>query len=172
MNYERSIDGILDSNLEYERIEMDVSHKFRLNAMRVFCLTGGFGLYTNSKTTYFLDYANFRDQNLPGGWEDDWTGNFQLIDPQWYNMSKYYLRVNSSYESPLLFFSFLPWIGKQVEKERIYLSTLSIEHTRAYSEIGYGISTRFVSIGAFASFLNIKFQNFGFKFTFELFRKW
>ena len=172
LNYERSIDGILDSNLEYERIEMDVSHKFRLNAMRVFCLTGGFGLYTNSKTTYFLDYANFRDQNLPGGWEDDWTGNFQLIDPQWYNMSKYYLRVNSSYESPLLFFSFLPWIGKQVEKERIYLSTLSIEHTRAYSEIGYGISTRFVSIGAFASFLNIKFQNFGFKFTFELFRKW
>ncbi len=172
LNYERGIKGILKSTLEYERIEMDVSHKFKLNSLRVLSLKGGLGFYTNSKTSYFLDYANFRDENLPGGWDDDWTGNFQLINSQWYNTSKYYLRANTSYESPLLLFSFLPWIGKQVETERIYLSTLSIEHKRAYSEIGYGISTRFVSIGAFASFLNISFQDFGFKFTFELFRDW
>ena len=172
INYERSIKGILGSNLEYARVETDVSHKFKLNCLRVLSLKGGFGFYSNSTTTYFLDYANFRDENLPGGWEDDWTGNFQLLNSQWYNMSKYYLRFNSSYESPLFCFSFLPIIGKYVETERVYFSTLSIEHTRAYSELGYSFSTRFVSVGAFASFLNTKFQNFGFKFTFELFRKW
>ena len=172
LNYERSIKGILGSNLEYERYEMDVSHKFKLKGLRVLSLKGGFGFYSNSKTAYFLDYANFRDENLPGGWEDDWTGNFQLLNSQWYNMSKYYLRFNSSYESPLLCLSFIPLIGKYIETERIYLSTLSIEHTRAYSELGYSFSTRFVSIGAFASFLNTSFNEFGMKFTFELFRDW
>ena len=172
MNYERSFKDIFASTLEYERFEFDVSHKFKLNRLRFINLKGGFGLYTNHRTTYFLDYANFRDENLPGGWEDDWTGNFQLLKSQWYNMSNYYARLNTSYESPLLFLSFLPWIGNSIEKERFYLSMLSIQHTHAYSEIGYSASTRFISIGAFASFLNTKFQDFGLKFTFELFRTW
>lgn len=172
LNYERSFKNIFKSTSEYERIEFDVSHKFHLLGLRTINLKGGLGLYTNSKTTYFLDYANFRDENLPGGWEDEWTGNFQLLNSQWYNTSKYYLRLNTSYESPLLAFSFLPWIGKFIERERFYFSTLSIQHTRAYSEIGYSISTRFLSVGAFASFLNTKSRDFGFKFTFELFREW
>ncbi|MBR4921187.1 MAG: hypothetical protein IKZ62_07725 [Prevotella sp.] len=171
-NYERAIKGIFSSNLGYERIEMDVSHKFKLSRMRLVNLRGGCGFYTDKKTSYFLDYTNFHDENLPEGWDDDWTGQFQLLDSRWYNTSNYYLRAHASYESPLLLLSFLPFVGRYVETERIYLSTLSIQNTRAYSEIGYGISTRFLSIGAFASFLNTQFQDFGFKFTFELFRKW
>lgn len=172
MNYERSFKGILKSTLEYERFEFDVSHKFKMSRLRFLNLKGGFGLYTNQKTSYFLDYANFHDENLPGGWEDEWTGNFQLVNSDWYNMSNYYVRLNTSYDSPLLLLSFLPWIGKPIEKERFYFSMLSIQHTHAYSEIGYSASTRFISIGAFASFLNTKFQDFGLKFTFELFRTW
>lgn len=172
LNYERSLKNIFSSSSEYERYEFDASHKFKLKGLRIVNLKGGFGMYTNHETTYFLDYANFRDENLPGGWEDEWTGNFQLLNSQWYNTSNYYLRLNTSYESPLFAFSFLPWVGKYIEKERLYFSMLSIQHTRAYSEVGYSVSTRFLSIGAFASFLNAKFQDVGFKFTFELFRKW
>ena len=172
LNYEHSFKGILGSNLEYERIEFDASQRFKLIGLRSVNLKGGFGVYTNKKTSYFLDYTNFRDENLPGGWEDEWTGNFQLLNSRWYNTSRYYLRFNSSYESPLLVCSFLPFVGKAIEKERIYLSLLSIQHTRPYAELGYSVSTRFVSIGAFTCFLNMKIQDFGLKFTFELFRKW
>lgn len=171
-NYEHSFKGIFGSNLQYERIETDASYKFKLDRMRLFNLKAGFGMYTNRKTAFFLDYTNFHDQNLPEGWDDDWTGQFQLINSRWYNTSKYYVRGHVSYESPLLVCSFLPIIGRYVETERLYLSMLSIQNTRAYSEIGYGVSTRFVSIGAFASFLNTKIQDVGFKFTFELFRDW
>ena len=172
LNYECGIKGVFASTLSYERYEFDASHQFKLDPLRRINLKSGFGMYTKNKTTYFLDYANFRDENLPGGWEDDWTGNFQLVNSEWYNTSKYYFRFNTSYESPLLVFSFLPIIGKFIERETIYLSFLSIQHTRPYAEIGYGITNRFVSIGAFASFLNASFKDFGLKFTFELFRKW
>jgi hypothetical protein len=95
-----------------------------------------------------------------------------LLNSQWYNQSNYYARLHASYESPLLFLSFVPIIGKQIEVERFYLNLLSIQHTRMYSELGYGFSTRFFSLGAFGNFLNTKFQKFEIKFTFELFRKW
>lgn len=171
-NYERSIRNVLQSNLEYERWEFDATYQKRMDCMRLLNVRFGGGFYTNQKTSYFVDYANFRDENLPNGWDDDWTGQFQLLSRNWYNASDYYLRGHVSYESPLLMLSWMPWLGRYIETERIYLSTLSIEHTRPYTEIGYGFTTRFVSIGLFASFLKTQYQEIGCKFTFELFRKW
>ena len=109
---------------------------------------------------------------MPGGWDDDWSGDFQLLNSEWYNESSYYVRGNLSYETPLLAGSWLPLIGHYIEKERLYFSALSIDNTRPYTEIGYGFTTRFVSIGLFASFLSTHYEGFGSKFTFELFRRW
>lgn len=171
-NYERSFRNVLHSNMEYERWEFDASWQRRMDCMRLLNVRVGGGFYTSQKTSYFVDYANFRDENLPNGWDDDWTGQFQLLSSDWYNASEYYLRAHVSYESPLLCLSWLPVLGHYVETERLYLSALSIEHTRPYTEIGYGFTTRFISIGLFASFLKTRYQEVGCKFTFELFRKW
>lgn len=171
-NYERSIKNVLRSNLEYERWEFDASYQKRMNCMRVLNMRAGGGFYTKQKTSYFVDYSNFRDENLPNGWDDDWTGQFQLLSRNLYNASNYYLRGHISYESPFMALSWLPWVGRYIETERIYLSTLSIAHTRPYNELGYGFTTRFISIGLFASFLHAQYQEIGCKFTFELFRKW
>ena len=171
-NYERGIKGILQSNLGYERWEFDAVYKHQNKSVRILNLRLGTGFYTRRSTDYFVDFSNFRDNNLPTGWEDDWTGQFQLLDSRWYNESDYYLRSHVSYDSPLLMLSWIPWVGRIVETERVYISALSIEHTRPYFELGYGFQTRFISTGFFASFLNSKFQNFGCKFTIELFRRW
>jgi hypothetical protein len=68
--------------------------------------------------------------------------------------------------------TWLPLLGRIIEKERLYFSALSIDNTRPYYELGYGFSTRFVSLGLFTSFLSSEFQRFDVKFTFELFRRW
>lgn len=171
-NYERSLHGILGANIKYERWEFDASFKKELTRLRSFNIRIGGGFYTNKSTDYFVDFSNFRANYLPGGWDDDWTGNFQLLNSQWYNASTYYIRANSSYESPLLLLTWLPWVGKYVETERIYISALQIEHISPYFEIGYGFTNRYFSIGLFGSFANGGFHEFGSKFTFELFRKW
>ena len=171
-NYERSIKGILQSNLAYERWEFDAVYKHQNRSVRILNLRLGAGFYTQRSTDYFVDYTNFRDNNLPTGWEDDWTGQFQLLDSRWYNESEYYIRSHVSYDSPLIMLSWLPLVGRIVETERFYLSALSIQHTRPYFELGYGFQTRYFSTGIFASFLNTQFQSFGCKFTIELFRRW
>ena len=171
-NYERSFPNIFNSNLKYERWEFDASQKIKLSSLRLLNWRAGAGLYTSRSTDYFVDYTNFRDNNLPTGWEDEWTGQFQLLDSKWYNESDYYLRGHLSLESPLLALGWTPLIGHFVETEMIYASVLSIEHTHLYSEVGYGFTNRYFSTGVFASFLNHKFQSFGCKFTIEIFKRW
>lgn len=171
-NYERSFKNILGSNQQYERWEFDGSYKHIAKGMRILNLRAGAGFYTNRNTDYFVDYANFRDNNLPTGWDDDWTGQFQLLDSRWYNESNYYVRAHVSYDTPLLALSWAPWIGRLVETERLYFSVLGVERTRPYFELGYGLKCRYLSVGLFASFLNASYHSFEIKSTFELFRRW
>ncbi len=170
LDYERGLPG--NNHLVYERWEMDASLKHRMHRMQTLNLRLGGGFYTKRDRNFFMDYANFRDENLPEGWDDDWSGNFQLLSSRLYNESNYYVRGNISFESPLMAASFLPLVGRYVERERIYLSSLSIADTRLYSELGYGFTCRYFSVGLFASFMNASFQESGAKFTFELFRRW
>lgn len=171
-NYERSFKKVLKSNLAYERWEFDAVYKHQNKSVRILNMRLGTGFYTQRSSDYFVDYTNFRDNNLPSGWEDDWTGQFQLLNSRWYNDSQYYVRGHVSYDSPLMVLSWIPWLGRIIETERFYLSAMSIEHTHPYFELGYGFKNRYFSTGIFASFLNTKYQSFGCKFTIELFRRW
>lgn len=172
VNYERSINNLFSSNLEYERWELDAAFIHRMKSLQIFNIRAGAGFYTQRNSNYFVDYTNFRAENLPSGWEDDWSGQFQLLSSLWYNSSDYYLRGHVSYDAPMLLLSNIPLIGKGIEKERIYVSALSIQHTRPYFELGYGFSNRFYSTAVFCNLLGGKVQEFGFKFTVELFRRW
>lgn len=171
VDYERGLKGN-DVNMTYERWETDLSMKHRMRHLQTLNLRVGGGLYTTRGNNYFMDYANFRDSNLPEGWDDDWTGNFQLLSSDNYNASDYYVRGNVSYETPLFIAAFTPLLGRYVERERVYWSGLSISHTRMYSELGYGFTCRYFSVAVFASFLNTHYREFGCKFTFEIFRRW
>ena len=133
----------------------------------------GYGLYTSrSKGAYFLDYTNFHYENIPGGWDDDWTGEFQLLNSNWYNASRYYLRGNFTYESPLLIMSKLPLVGRYIEMERIYSNILFTDQLHPYIECGYGMTNKWFSTGAFFSVSNKKFGEVGIRFGLELFRDW
>ena len=171
-NYERSFNTLFHSDQKYERWEFDASFSHRMRSLRILNMRAGTGFYTLKNSKYFVDYDNFRDENLPTGWEDDWSGQFQLLKSSWYNESYYYIRGHVSYDSPMIILYRLPLFGRLIETERLYVSALSIEHTRPYFEVGYGFSNRYFSTAFFTSFLNTKIQDVGFKFTIQLFNRW
>ena len=171
INYERSIKSKA-FDLDYARWEASASKIFCLPSTKQINLQVGTGLYTRRKGNNFMEFRNFCVNNLPGGWDDDWTGDFQLLDSKLYNISHYYISSNLSYETPLMMTSFIPYVGKYVERERLYWSGLLIEYSRPYYELGYGFTTRFFSAAAFAGFNELKMTSFGTKFTIELFKKW
>lgn len=173
LDYERGIKGLFNSNIKYERIEMDAQSIIVANRRQSFSLRLGGGFYTKrGDYWYFVDYTNFRDNNLPGGWNDDWSGEFELLASSWYNASEYYVRSNATYESPMLLAAWLPWVGRFLESERFYVNTLVVRRLHPYTEWGYGFTTRAISLGFFAAFKNRKFDGVGCKFGIELFRDW
>lgn len=171
-NVERSFRDILGSNLKYCRYEFDAQYKLRLHRMRRLNFHSGAGFYTTRNSVYFVDYTNFRDNNLPTGWDDEWSGQFQLVNSRLYNVSNYYIRGHIFYESPLLALSWIPAVGSFIESERLYFSALKLEDRESYNEIGYGFRCKYFSAAIFASFLNWKFDAIECKFTLELFNRW
>ena len=172
IDWEHSYSGVNRSNLEYDRWEFDAQWKYHIPGLRLLNMRAGVGFFTNKTSDYFLDFSNFRDEDLPEGWNDDWSGNFQLLSGSEYNMSDYYIRGNLSYESPLLLATWIPYLGKYIEKERFYVSGVLLERSKPYYELGYGFTNRYISVGAFASFRNLSFDRMGVKFDFELFKRW
>ena len=171
-NYERGIKNVMKSNMEYEKWEFDASYTKRLQSLRTLSLRTGYGFYSNRRMNYFIDFTNFHENYLPDGWEDNWSGEFQLVKSDWYNTSRSYYRANASFESPLMCLAFIPKLGKYLESERVYAGLLLLDNTRPYTELGYGFKSRYFSLGFFGSLLKLNFQEIGCKFTLELFRKW
>ena len=173
LDYERGIKGVLSSNTEYERWEADGSYILNMSRMQALSMRLGAGIYSRrAKGEHFLDFTNFRDNNMPGGWNDDWSGEFELLRSEWYNSSLYYVRANTTYESPLLIISRLPLLGHFIEMERLYFGAVMAKEMKPYIELGYGLTTRLVSLGAFVGNKNGHFERVGVRFGFELFRKW
>ncbi|WP_311442206.1 DUF5686 family protein [Hoylesella enoeca] len=173
LDYERSIRGSRQENTAYERWEIDGQYIRNMSRLQCLSLRLGTGFYTwKDHNSCFLDFANFRENNIPGGWNDEWSGEFELLSSKWYNESKYYVRANATYESPLLITSRLPWVGHFIETERIYVSALSVKQLHPYFELGYGFTTRLFSVGMFVANRNGKFSGFGCRFGLELFRHW
>lgn len=171
-DYDHGLTGVLQSNMRYERYEFNAEYIRRLNRLQSLQMRLGYGFYSHKgNNTYFLNYENFRENNIPGGWNDDWSGEFELLRSENYDSSPYYIRGNLTYESPLLALSWLPVIGHYMEMERIYVSWLDARHIHPYFEVGYGFTTRLLSAGLFVS--NGKGnRTIGCKFGFELFRHW
>lgn len=169
LDYERGLKNVFNSNDEHERMEFEVQQKIKLNQIRSLSYRAGFGMFTKLDNIYFVDFVNFRRSNIPEGWNDDIGGTFQLLDRQWFNSSRNYVRSNLTYESPfILLRPFNKWLG-MVQQERLYGGVLFMPHLNPYVELGYGIGTHVFDVGAFISLINGKFDTMGFKFTFELF---
>lgn len=171
IDWERGLNGINKSSIDYESVEVDAQWKIPLTGLRLVNLRTGTGLYTRKAQNYFIDYANFRDNNLPEGFEDDWSGNFELLRSRLYQ-SKYYLRFNVSYDQPMMVACWVPYLGKYIERERFYLGCAIVERTKPHIELGYSFTNRYISIGMFAGFKNTRFQEIGFDFSYEIFRRW
>lgn len=173
LDYEQGFKKLLGSNIDYGRAEFDAQTILYSSRRQSYSMRFGTGFYTRRGAHWdFVDYTNFHDNNIPGGWNDEWSGDFELLSSYWYNASNYYLRANFTYESPMILAAWLPLIGRYVESERLYTSGLMVKHLYPYTEWGYGVSTRLISLGFFAAFRQGKFDGIGCRFGFELFRNW
>ena len=168
IDYERGV-RIKGKQTQYERIEFDSKYTLPLYALRLLHFRLGCGFYTLRGHNSFFDYDYFRNSYMPSGWDDEMSGQFQLLDSRWYNESRYYYRISSAYESPMMVFSRLPFLSKIVRKERLYVNLLHLANLGAYGEWGYGLSTHWVDVAAFVAVAGKRQTGVGGKIVLRLF---
>lgn len=106
---------------------------------------------------------------MPQEWSDELSGEFQLLSSRWYNESRYYAHITTSYESPMLFLSRISLLSRVIQKERLYFNVLSVRSLGIYTELGYGISTHLFDAGLFTGISRHNTIKFGCKIAFHLF---
>ncbi len=153
----------------YERLEGSVNYRLPLYAMRTLYFRASSGLYPRRGYDCFLDYDFFRFNYMPQGWNDEFTGELQVLSSRWYNESRYYALLTSSYESPMLIFSRLPILSRLIQKERLYLNLLSVQKLHFYTEWGYSLSTHIVDLGIFTGISPDHSMTFGCKAVLRFF---
>ncbi|GBU08114.1 hypothetical protein AwDysgo_14450 [Bacteroidales bacterium] len=168
VEYARSVKGLLGSNSEYELVEIDVQQKIGLGLLRSVQYYAGMGMFTNTQSVYFADFAKFSRHNFPRSWNDGIGGVFQLLPNSWYNASNSYIQLHGMYESPLLLLQLFKPAANKVFSERFYFSQLYTPAIASYTEFGYGLGNFIFNIGIFAGFERGELQGTGFKFSFEL----
>ena len=166
--YARGIPGIIDSNSDYERLEVDIQQRISLGLLRSVQYYAGVGFFSNAKSIYFADFKNFRRHNFPESWSDRIGGVFHLLDPYWYNASNSYVQLHAMYEAPFVFLQLFRNVTKDIFKERFYFSQLYTPALPSYTELGYGVGNYIFNVGVFVNFNKSECKSAGFKFAFEL----
>lgn len=153
----------------YTRLEGGATYRLPLFALRSLFFRVGAGVYTRREKNCFLDYDYFRYSYLPTGWNDELSGQFQLLDSHWYNEARSYVLTTTAYESPMLLVSRLPFLTRAVRTERLYVNLLHLSTLGYYTEWGYGIATPLLDAAAFVAFAGSRQSGLGVKFVFHLF---
>ena len=168
VEFSRSIQDLMGSTSQYNRIELDISQKIDFGLMHSFQYHIGAGKFINQETEYFADFVYFSKNNFPENWDDGLGGNFNLLSRSLYNASDSYLQGHIMLESPFLILKNIPFISDFADKERLYLSQLHTPQIKSYSELGYGIGNRFFNAGLFVAFHKTRFEEIGVRAAFEL----
>ena len=171
LDVEQGVSGLFGSHGVYTRAELDVQRKYHLSPGASRYLRAGTGGYFYTKDVFFVDYAFLKDNLLALDKEDELSGVFQLLDREWYNAAKKYVRLNASYESPLLLLHRIAPRVSFIKNETIYAGMRFISHLCPYWECGYGVETPYINVGFFAGFEKVSFHKIGFKVTISLFNE-
>ncbi len=166
---EQGVNGILGSNSIYTRSELDVQYKLPIHTGNKLYMRLGAGGYFYTKDVYFVDYAFLKSNNLPLDRSEELGGVFQLLDSEWYNAAKKYLRTNLTYETTYHSLQKLFPRIKFLQNEYIYYNMLFLSRLNPYIEVGYGIATPYLDMGLFVSSQNGKMHRIGYKISFSLF---
>ena len=143
IDWERGIKGVFGSTGQYERLEFDLQHHIPLGLMRNIYYRFGFGMFTNQKEMYFVDFNNFTRSNLPEGGMTKSEEYFSFSTVVGIMLHGNIIRGHFTYEAPFLLLKHLIKYTRYVQNERLYASILSVPIFSRYVELGMiGIGTQ------------------------------
>ncbi len=164
VNYKRGLNGVFDSDSDYELIRGDVSQSKQWGIFNAFNWSVGGGYFTRNDQMHFSRFQHFNTSEIPVNFKS-WTNTFMLLDDYRFSTNEWYAEAHVSYTSPYLLLKFLPVLSNRLWTENLYASYLTQPHYKNYAEFGYSLNQIFLlgNAGVFAGFEDGKYARWGFR---------
>lgn len=169
LNYRQGIEGIFNSQTDYQFASFSINHNTHLGLIDAFKYNISVGKFLNSDKAYFADYKNFNAQ--PSLIIGNYLNNsFKLMPNYKFSTNDYYFEGHAILEDNNLLLKRLPFMRNNLMKESFELHYLITEQNINYTEFGYSLNNIFffMNAGVYVSFEDDQFEQVGFRIGFNL----
>ncbi len=162
--YHRGIPDILESDVDYDRVELGVKHEFNIGVRGHVDLALRGGAFLQSNKMYFMDFKHFLGNQTPFATADP-VGSFRLLDYYTYSTSDRYFAGNVHYHFRRFLVTSFPLVRMAGVSENVFVNYLATPTSKNYTELGYSIDgiLRIFRLEAVASFQDGKYMDYGFR---------
>jgi hypothetical protein len=137
LNYEKGIDQLAVSDVNYDRIEIGVEDELSLGMLGRFSYSGYYGNFLNSSDLYFMDYAHFMgNQTVFSGFEQR---RFDLLDYYSNSTADEYVQVFAEQNFGGFITNKLPLIKKLKLNEVAGFRYLHVPGLDDHMEVSFGL---------------------------------
>ena len=137
INYRKAIDGILGSDIKYDRLQLTVTDDINFGLVGSGTYLVSAGTFINNDSTSFIDFKHF------GGNETIFSsfvpGNFQLLDYYLYSTDNNYFKAHYEHHFNGFIINKLPLIRKTRVQAVSSLNYLKTSEVNNYLEFGIGL---------------------------------
>jgi ribosomal protein L19 len=162
LEYRKGLAGLLNSDVNYDRLEATFQHKFRIGVRGTVDMKVETGLFLNNEYVGFADYKHFMGNRIALVSVDP-VGSFRLLDYYRHSTSDKWAAVHVHYQFRKLLFTQIPEVWLMGIKENVFVNYLAAPTSQNYFEAGYSIDNifRVFRIEAALAFQNGKYYDWG-----------
>ncbi|TRX64238.1 DUF5686 and carboxypeptidase regulatory-like domain-containing protein [Carboxylicivirga sp. M1479] len=164
VNYVRGLNGVFESDSDYELICGDISQKREWGIFNAFNWQVGAGYFSRNDQMHFSRFQHFNTSEIPVNFKS-WNNAFMLLDDYRYSTNEWYAKAHVSYTASYLLLKFLPGLSNRLWTENLYTSYLTQPNYKNYAEVGYSMNQIFLigSAGVFVGFEDGNYARWGFR---------
>ncbi len=162
LTYKKGINNLLDSEVDYDLLDLTFKHKFNIGAKGLVNLKISGGAFLNDESLSFVDFKHFLG-NRTSIVTTDPVGNFRLLNYYEFSTRDRYASVHAHYQFRKFLFTRIPEVWLLGIKENLFINYLNTPKSDNYFELGYSVDNilRFFRIEAAVSFRDGKYRDFG-----------
>ena len=137
LRYEKGIDGLAGSDIDYDRMEIGVTDNIRLGMIGKLNYSAWYGKFLNDDKMYFMDFAHFLgNKTFFTGFEER---RFDLLDYYTNSTADEYIQAFAEHEFGGFILNKIPLIRKLKLNEIAGFRYLHIPHVDDHMEVSFGL---------------------------------
>ncbi|MBI4946274.1 MAG: carboxypeptidase-like regulatory domain-containing protein [Bacteroidetes bacterium] len=162
INYKKGWKDILNSNVDFDLIELGASYKYNIGIRGILNTKINFGDFINRNKMFFMDFQHFMGNRTI---LQPFDNKFRLLDYYKYSTSKYFAEGSVDFQPRKLLITqfILPRMAGL--KEDLLFNYLYTPSSNNYIELSYGVDKifRLFKFEIVTSYNNFHYQSMGFR---------